>query len=43
MCHAGWTRHLASLVDYVDQGAGNPNPPTDVVRLAAWRAEHAPH
>jgi uncharacterized protein YndB with AHSA1/START domain len=40
-CHAGWTRHLASLVDYVDQGAGNPNPPADVGRLTAWRAEHA--
>jgi uncharacterized protein YndB with AHSA1/START domain len=41
MCHAGWTRHLTSLVDYVDRGAGNPNPPADVERFAAWRAEHA--
>ena len=39
-CQAGWTRHLASLVDYVDRGAGSPNPPTDVERFAAWRAEH---
>jgi uncharacterized protein YndB with AHSA1/START domain len=43
MCHAGWTRHLASLVDYVDRGAGSPNPPADVERFAAWRAEHAAH
>jgi uncharacterized protein YndB with AHSA1/START domain len=41
MCQAGWTRHLASLVDYVDRGAGRPNPPADVERFAAWRAEHA--
>jgi uncharacterized protein YndB with AHSA1/START domain len=41
MCQAGWTRHLASLVDYVDRGAGSPNPPADVERFAAWRAEHA--
>jgi uncharacterized protein YndB with AHSA1/START domain len=41
MCHAGWTRHLASLVDYVDRGAGSPNPPAE--RFAAWRAEHAAH
>jgi uncharacterized protein YndB with AHSA1/START domain len=38
MCNAGWTRHLASLVDYVDRGAGSPNPPAE--RFAAWRAEH---
>ena len=38
MCNAGWTRHLASLVDYVDRGAGRPNPPGE--RFAAWRAEH---
>ncbi len=43
MCHAGWTRYLASLVDYVDRGAGSPNPPADVERFAAWRAEHAAH
>jgi uncharacterized protein YndB with AHSA1/START domain len=43
MCHAGWTRHLASLVDFVDRGAGSPNPPVDVERFAAWRAEHAVH
>ncbi len=42
-CHAGWTRYLASLVDYVDRGAGSPNPPADVERFAAWRAEHAAH
>ncbi len=41
MCHRGWTHFLASLVDYVDQGAGRPNPPADVERFAAWRAEHA--
>jgi uncharacterized protein YndB with AHSA1/START domain len=41
MCHAGWTRYLASLVDYVDRDAGRPNPPADVERFAAWRAEHA--
>jgi uncharacterized protein YndB with AHSA1/START domain len=41
MCEAGWTRHLASLVDYVDRGAGRPNPPADVERFAAWRTEHA--
>ena len=40
-CHAGWTHFLASLVDYVDRGAGSPNPPADVERLAAWRAVHA--
>jgi uncharacterized protein YndB with AHSA1/START domain len=39
MCQAGWTRHLASLVDYVDRGAGSPNPPAE--RFAAWRAEHS--
>ena len=38
LCNAGWTRHLASLVDYVDHGAGSPNPPAE--RFAAWRAEH---
>jgi uncharacterized protein YndB with AHSA1/START domain len=43
MCNAGWTRHLASLVDYVDRGAGSPNPPVDVERFAAWRAEYAVH
>jgi uncharacterized protein YndB with AHSA1/START domain len=41
MCQVGWTRHLASLVDYADRGAGSPNPPADVERFAAWRAEHA--
>jgi uncharacterized protein YndB with AHSA1/START domain len=41
MCQAGWTRHLASLVDYVDRGAGRPNPVADAERFAAWRAEHA--
>jgi uncharacterized protein YndB with AHSA1/START domain len=40
-CQAGWTHFLASLVDYVDRGAGNPNLPADAERLAAWRAEHA--
>ncbi len=24
MCHEGWTHYLASLVDYVDDGAGHP-------------------
>ena len=42
-CHAGWTHFLASLVDYVDRGAGSPNPPADVERFAAWHAEHAAH
>jgi uncharacterized protein YndB with AHSA1/START domain len=42
-CYAGWTRHLASLVEYVDRGVGSPNPPADVERFAAWRAEHATH
>lgn len=42
-CQAGWTHFLASLVDYVDRGAGSPNPPADVERFAAWRAEHAAH
>jgi len=41
MCNAGWTRHLASLVDFVDRGAGSPNPPAE--RFVAWRAEHAAH
>lgn len=41
MCQAGWTRHLASLVAYVDRGAGTPNPVVDAGRFAAWRAEHA--
>jgi uncharacterized protein YndB with AHSA1/START domain len=40
-CQAGWTHFLASLVDYVDKGAGSPNPPAE--RFAAWRAEHAAH
>ena len=26
------------LVDYVDRGAGSPNPPAE--RFPAWRAEH---
>ena len=38
-CHAGWTHFLASLVDYVDQGTGHPNPPAE--RFTAWRAEHS--
>jgi uncharacterized protein YndB with AHSA1/START domain len=42
-CQAGWTHFLASLVDYVDRGAGSPNPPADAQRFAAWRAEHAAH
>jgi uncharacterized protein YndB with AHSA1/START domain len=42
-CQAGWTHFLASLVDYVDRGAGRPNPPADAERFAAWRAEHAAH
>jgi uncharacterized protein YndB with AHSA1/START domain len=42
-CHAGWTHYLASLVDYVDRGAGQPKPPADLERFAAWRAEHAAH
>ncbi len=42
MCHDGWTRHLASLVDYVDRGSGSPNPvAVDPERLAEWRAKHA--
>ena len=24
MCHEGWTHYLASLVDYVDRGEGQP-------------------
>jgi uncharacterized protein YndB with AHSA1/START domain len=40
MCYAGWTRHLVSLVDYVDQGAGTPNPVADAERFGRWRAEH---
>ena len=24
MCTKGWTHYLASLVDYVDRGAGHP-------------------
>jgi len=40
-CRAGWTHYLSSLVDHVDLGAGRPNPPADVERIAAWRAEHA--
>jgi uncharacterized protein YndB with AHSA1/START domain len=40
-CYNGWTRHLASLVEYVDRGAGTPNPPADAERFALWRAEHA--
>ncbi|MDQ1360680.1 MAG: hypothetical protein QOJ44_1057 [Acidimicrobiaceae bacterium] len=39
-CQAGWTHFLASLVDFVDRGAGNPNLPADVEGFAAWRAEH---
>ena len=35
-CYAGWTHHLASLVDYVERGAGRPNQPAE--RFAAWRA-----
>jgi uncharacterized protein YndB with AHSA1/START domain len=39
-CHAGWTHYLASLVGFVDHGAGDPNAPDE--RFAAWRAEHNP-
>jgi uncharacterized protein YndB with AHSA1/START domain len=42
-CQAGWTHYLASLVDYVDRGAGTPNPSTDAEHFAAWRAEHNPN
>ncbi len=42
-CHAGWTRHLASLVEYVDLGTGSPNQPADIERFSAWRALHAAH
>jgi uncharacterized protein YndB with AHSA1/START domain len=42
-CQAGWMHFLTSLVDYVDRGAGRPNPPAHVERFAAWRAEHAAH
>jgi hypothetical protein len=38
MCNAGWARHLASLVNCVDRGAGSPNGAGD--RFVAWRAEH---
>jgi hypothetical protein len=41
MCHAGWTRHLASLVDYVDRGTGSPNPVIDAEGFAEWRAKRA--
>jgi uncharacterized protein YndB with AHSA1/START domain len=41
MCNAGWTRHLASLVDFVERGSGTPNPVADEKRFAEWRAEHA--
>jgi uncharacterized protein YndB with AHSA1/START domain len=41
MCHAGWTHHLTSLVDYVDHQSGMPNPAVDPERLAEWRAKHA--
>jgi uncharacterized protein YndB with AHSA1/START domain len=37
-CYAGWTHHLASLVDYVERGTGSPNQPAE--RFAAWRALH---
>jgi hypothetical protein len=43
LCQAGWTRHLASLVEFVDRGAGTPNPPVDAEYFAAWRARHAAH
>jgi len=39
-CQAGWTHYLASLVDFVEQGAGSPGAPDE--RFAAWRAEHNP-
>jgi uncharacterized protein YndB with AHSA1/START domain len=39
-CHAGWTHYLASLVGFVDRGAGSPGAPDE--RFAAWRAEHNP-
>ena len=42
-CQAGWTHFLASLVDYVDRGAGSPNPTADVERFAAWHVEHSAH
>ncbi|MDP9074047.1 MAG: SRPBCC domain-containing protein, partial [Actinomycetota bacterium] len=38
-CQAGWTHFLASLVGYVERGAGSPNRVADVERLATWRAE----
>jgi uncharacterized protein YndB with AHSA1/START domain len=40
MCHAGWTKYLASLVQYVDSGTGYPVTPSE--RFEAWRAEHNP-
>ncbi len=39
-CYAGWTHYVASLVDFVDRGAGAPGAPDE--RFAAWRAEHNP-
>lgn len=39
-CHAGWTHYLASLVEFVDRGAGWPSAPDE--RFAAWRAEYNP-
>lgn len=40
-CYAGWTHYLDSLVNFVDQGTGNPGAPDE--RFAAWRAEHNPN
>jgi len=39
-CQAGWTYYLASLVGYVDEGAGTPRAPDE--RYVSWRAEHNP-
>jgi uncharacterized protein YndB with AHSA1/START domain len=41
MCNAGWTRHLVSLVNFVDRGAGSAKAPAE--RFTAWRAEHNPN
>jgi len=40
-CSKGWEQYLASLVDYVDSGQGNPFGSTSDMRAASWQARQA--
>ena len=41
MCQVGWIQYLASLVDYVDRGGGNPFGSATDERAAAMRDRQA--